>query len=323
MHYRRLGAAEAQISEIGFGAWGIGGKQWQGGEDSESLRALQKAFELGVNFVDTALAYGDGHSEQLVGKVVNQSFHRIYIATKIPPKNRIWPANPQTPISEVFPYDYIVRCTEESLRNLGVEQIYLQQYHVWTDAWTHTDEWRQAILDLKRSGKVRHFGISVTEHEPDSALQAVSSGLIDAVQVIYNIFDQSAERNLFPLCEQKKIGVLARVPLDEGALTGDINENTHFQPGEFRESYFRGDRKRQVVEHVEALKRDIGDFPGTLAELALRFCLSQRVVTSVIPGMRRLSSVENSCRATAAAGMLDNDMLAILKRHAWDRNFYQ
>ncbi len=323
MHYRKLGSTESHISEIGFGAWGIGGNQWQGGQDDESLRALARSFELGVNFVDTALAYGDGHSEQLVGKAVNESFHRIHIATKIPPKNRIWPASPQTPITEVFPYDYIIRSTEESLRNLNVEQIYLQQYHVWTDAWIHTDEWRQAIVDLKRSGKVRHFGISITEHEPDSALQAVSSGLIDSVQVIYNIFDQSAERNLFPLCEEKKVGVLARVPLDEGGLTGDITENTQFKPGEFRESYFRGDRKRQVVEHVEALKRDIGAFPGTLAELALRFCLSQHAVTSVIPGMRRISSVENSCRATAAAGVLDKDMLAILKRHSWDRNFYQ
>ncbi len=323
MHYRKLGTTEAEVSEIGFGAWGIGGgQQWQGGKDDESMRALERAFELGVNFVDTALAYGDGHSEQLVGQAVRDSFHKIYVATKIPPKNRIWPASPSTPISEVFPYDYILHCTDQSLANLGVEQIYLQQFHVWTDAWVKTEEWRRAIETLRASGKVRYFGISVSEHDPDSALEAIKTGVVSAVQVIYNIFDQSAEKNLLPLCQQNKVGVLARVPLDEGGLTGAITEQTTFPPGDFRESYFRGDRKRQLVAHVEALKRDLGDTPGTLAQTALRFCLSHKAVTSVIPGMRRVETVESSCRA-ASAGMLDTRMLAILRRHAWDRNFYE
>src|SRR5579875_3686573 len=322
MHYRKLGTTEAEVSEIGYGAWGIGGKQWQGGKDDESLRALKRSFELGVNFVDTALAYGDGHSEQLVGRALKETFHSVYVATKIPPKNRIWPASPSTPISEVFPYDYIVGCTEQSLRNLKVEQLYLQQFHVWTDAWVNTDEWRRAIEDLRQSGKVRYFGISISEHDPDSALEAIKTCAITAVQVIYNIFDQKAEQNLFPLCQKLKIGVLARVPLDEGGLTGNITEDMQFEPGEFRESYFRGDRKRQVVEHVEALKRDLRDVPGTLPEIALRFCLSNHAVTSVIPVMRRVSTVESSCRA-ASAGMLDPRTLAILKHHAWDRNFYE
>jgi aryl-alcohol dehydrogenase-like predicted oxidoreductase len=322
MHYRKLGTTEAEISEIGFGAWGIGGNQWQGGKDDESLRALRRAFELGVNFVDTALAYGEGHSERLVGDVVGKTFHRAYVATKIPPKNRVWPASPSTPIAEVFPYEYIIHSTEHSLRNLNVEQIYLQQFHVWTDAWTETEEWRRAIEDLRTSGKVRYFGVSVSEHDPDSALEIVKTGMISAVQVIYNIFDQSAEQNLFPLCQRNKIGVLARVPLDEGGLTGTITENTTFVPGEFRESYFRGDRKRELVEHVDALKRDLEGVPGTLAEIALRFCLSHPAVTTVIPGMRRVSTVESSCRA-AAAGKLDARTLAILKKHVWNRNFYQ
>jgi aryl-alcohol dehydrogenase-like predicted oxidoreductase len=322
MHYRRLGGSEANISEIGFGAWGIGGKQWLGAKDDESLRALKRSFELGVNLVDTALAYGDGHSEQLVGQALKNSFSRVYTATKIPPLNRIWPAKPATPIEQVFPYDYVIRSTEESLRNLGVEQIYLQQFHVWTDAWTATEEWRRAIQDLRKSGKVRYFGISVSEHEPDSALEAVKTGLINAVQVIYNIFDQTAETNLFPLCQQMKVGVLARVPLDEGGLSGAIDERTVFEPGEFREAYFHGDRKRQVAEHVAALERDLAGHPGTLAEIALRFCLSNKAVTSVIPGMRRVKTVESSCRA-AAAGMLDDETLAILKHHAWNRNFYR
>lgn len=322
MHYRKLGTTEAELSEIGYGAWGIGGNQWQGGKDEESLRALKRAFELGVNFVDTALAYGDGHSEQLVGRTVRESFKRIYVATKIPPKNRVWPANPQTPISEVFPYNYILESTDESLRNLRVEQIYLQQFHVWNDAWVNTEEWRRAIEELRRSGKVRFFGVSVSEHEPDTALEVVKTGAISAVQVIYNVFDQKAEQNLFPLCMQHRIGVLARVPLDEGGLTGIIREDSVFEPGEFRESYFRGDRKKEVVEHVAALKSDLNDLPGTLPEIALRFCLSHPAVTTVIPGMRRISTVESSCRA-ASAGKLDANTLAILKKHAWDRNFYQ
>jgi aryl-alcohol dehydrogenase-like predicted oxidoreductase len=322
MHYRKLGTTEAEVSEIGFGAWGIGGKQWLGATDEESLRALRRSFELGVNLVDTALAYGDGHSEQLVGNAVRGAYHRIHVATKIPPKNGIWPASPSTPIEEVFPYQYIVECTEQSLRNLKLDQIYLQQFHVWTDAWTRTEEWRRAIEDLRAGGKVRHFGISISEHDPDSALDAIRTGAISAVQVIYNIFDQSAERKLFPLCVERKVGVLARVPLDEGGLTDTIREDTTFAPGEFREAYFRGDRKRQVVEHVAALKKDLNGIPGTLPQIALRFCLSNNAVTSVIPGRRRVSTVESSCRASVA-GRLDNKTLAMLKRHAWDRNFYQ
>jgi len=322
VRYKRLGASEAEISEIGFGAWGIGGKQWLGGHDDESLKALRRAFDLGVNFVDTALAYGDGHSEKLVGQAVKETFHKIFVATKIPPKNRVWPASASTPIGDVFPYDYIIQCTEQSLKNLGLEQIYLQQFHVWTDAWTQTEEWRRAVEDLVSSGKVRFMGISISEHDPDSALEAIKTGLIDAVQVIYNIFDQTPEMNLFPLCQEKKVGVLARVPLDEGGLTGTITAETKFEPGEFRESYFRGDRKQQVVEHVAALQADLKNVPGTLAETALRFCLSNDAVTTVIPGMRRVSTVESSCR-TSASGPLDAATLAILKRHAWPRNFYQ
>ena len=321
MHYRKLGTTETELSEIGFGAWGIGGNQWQGGKDDESLRALKRSFELGVNLVDTALAYGDGHSEQLVGKAIREDYHKVYVATKVPPKDRVWPASSSKPIAEVFPRDYIVQSTEQSLRNLGVEQIYLQQLHVWTDAWVEADEWRRAFEDLRASGKVRYFGVSISEHDPDSALKVVASGLINAVQVIYNIFDQTPEAKLFPLCVEKRVGVLARVPLDEGGLTGTITEDTQFEPGEFRESYFRGDRKQQVVEHVKALEDELKDAPGTLPQIALRFCLSNKAVSSVIPGMRRAATVESSCRASSA-GMLDAKKLAILKRHAWNRNFY-
>jgi aryl-alcohol dehydrogenase-like predicted oxidoreductase len=320
MRYRKLGRTNFEVSDIGYGAWGIGGKQWLGGTDDESVLALRRAIELGVNLIDTALAYGDGHSEQLVGRVVRETGHKIYVATKVPPKDRIWPARAGSDIQDVFPYGYIMRCAEESLRNLGIPAIDLLQLHVWTSEWLPKDEWRRAFEDLKRSGKVLAVGISITEHDPDSAIGAIRTGLIDAVQVIYNIFDRTPERQLFPLAIEENIGVLARVPLDEGALTGRITEDTTFPPGDFRDFYFRGDRKKEVVEHVKALRQELGD-GANLADIALRFCLSHPAVSSVIPGMRTRSHVESNS-ALSDQGPLSAETMAILKRHAWDRNYY-
>jgi len=321
MKYRKLGRTNFEISEMGYGAWGIGGTQWLGGTDDESLAALRRAIELGLNFIDTALAYGAGHSEQLVGRVVREAGHRIYVATKVPPKNQLWPARPGIGIEQVFPYDYILRSTERSLKNLGVETIDLQQLHVWNPEWIARDEWRRALEELKRSGKVRAVGISINDHQPDSALEIIETGLIDTVQVIYNIFDQSPERSLFPLAIARDIGVIARVPLDEGSLTGKINEHTRFPPGDFREEYFQGDRKKQVREHVESLLRDLGVDAASLPSIALRFCLSHPAVSTVIPGMRSLRNAEANCEAPDK-GALSPETLAALRRHAWDRNFY-
>jgi len=322
MKYRKLGRTNFEISEMGYGAWGIGGTQWLGGTDDESLAALRRAIELGLNFIDTALAYGAGHSEQLVGRVLREAGHRIYVATKVPPKNQLWPARPGIGIEQAFPYDYILRSTEHSLKNLGVETIDLQQLHVWNPEWIARDEWRRALEELKRSGKVRAVGISINDHQPDSALEIIETGLIDTVQAIYNIFDQSPERNLFPLAIARDIGVIARVPLDEGSLTGKIDEHTRFAPGDFREGYFQGDRKRQVREHVESLLRDLGVDAAGLPEIALRFCLSHPAVSTVIPGMRSLRNAEANC-AVSDKGALPQETLAVLRRHAWDRNFYE
>jgi len=321
MQYRKLGKTNYQVSAMGYGAWGIGGKQWLGGSDDESIAALRRAIELGLNFIDTALAYGDGHSEQLVGHVVRETGSRIYVATKVPPMNMLWPSRPGIGIEQVFPYDYIIRCTEQSLRNLGVETIDLQQLHAWSPEWVARDEWRRAFEDLKRSGKVRAAGISINSHEPDSALEIIETGLIDTVQVIYNIFDQSPERKLFPLAIERNIGVLARVPLDEGALSGAIDEHTAFEPEDFRNHYFRGDRKKQVREHVEPLQRDLGPAAGKLPDIALRFCLSHPAVSTVIPGMRSVRHAESNC-ALPDQGPLPQEMREMLRRHAWDRNFY-
>jgi len=321
MRYRKLGKTSFELSEIGYGAWGIGGMEWLGGNDDESLRALHTAIEHGLNFIDTALAYGEGHSEQLVGQVVRKAGRPIVVATKVPPKNQLWPARPGIGIDQVFPYDYIIECAGKSLRNLGVDTIDLLQLHVWNPEWIGRDDWRRAAEDLKRSGKIRAFGVSINDHQPDSALELIRTGMVDSVQVIYNIFDQSPERALFPLCQELHVGVLARVPLDEGALTGAITPRTTFELGDFRESYFAGARKQQVVEHVDALRRDLAGVDGTLPEIALRFCISHPAVTSVIPGMRQVKNALANC-AVPDKGPLDERTLATLRRHAWEKNFY-
>jgi aryl-alcohol dehydrogenase-like predicted oxidoreductase len=321
MRYRKLGRTGFQISETGYGAWGIGGTEWLGGDDQQSLEALRHAIELGLNFIDTALAYGGGHSEQLVGKVVRETKHKLFVASKVPPKNQLWPARPGIPIGDVFPYDYIMTSTERSLKNLGLDTIDVQQLHVWNPEWIHRDDWKRAFEDIKRSGKAQAVGISINDHQPDSAIEIINSGLIDTVQVIYNIFDQSPEKRLFPLSMERNIGVIARVPLDEGALTGRINQFTEFEANDFRAEYFKGDRKKQVAEHVAAIERDLGIQDGAMPEAALRFCLSHPAVSSVIPGMRSRANVDFNC-SIPGKGPLPEKVLAILKRHAWERNFY-
>ncbi len=322
MKYRKLGRTGLEVSEIGYGAWGISGKQWIGATDDGSLAALRKAIDSGLNFIDTALAYGDGKSEELVGQAVKASGGNVYIATKVPPMNRVWPARPDSTIEEVFPYQYIIDSTDTSLRNLGVETIDLQQLHVWNPAWVERDEWRRAFETLRAAGKVRYFGVSINDHQPETGVGIIETGLIDTVQVIYNVFDQTPEKELFPVCLARNIGVLARVPFDEGSLTGRINSATVFPEGDFRNHYFRGDRKKQVEERVVAILRDLGLSEVTdMPAVAMRFCLSHMAVSTVIPGMRSISSVESNVKSSDL-GVLSAETLAVLHRHAWDRNFY-
>jgi aryl-alcohol dehydrogenase-like predicted oxidoreductase len=323
MRTRMLGKTGWMVSEVGYGAWGIGGQQWRGATDDESVQALRRALEVGLNFIDTALAYGEGHSERLVGQVLRETSTQAWVATKIPPKNRRWPALPGVGIDSVFPFRYAVESTETSLKNLGVDTIDLQQFHVWNPEWAGSDEWRRTVDYLKRSGKIRHFGVSLGEHDPDSGLELVRSGLVDTIQVIYNIFDQSPESTLFPLTSATNIGILARVPLDEGALTGAITPETQFDPHDFRAFYFRGDRKQQVSERVAALSADLKKegLDAPLAETAIRFCLAHPAVSTVIPGMRKVRNVEANC-AASDKGPLSAGALEVLRRHQWDRNFY-
>jgi aryl-alcohol dehydrogenase-like predicted oxidoreductase len=322
MNLRPLGTTGLQVSEVGYGAWGIGQSMWIGAEDEESLRALNRAIDLGLNFIDTALAYGDGHSEQLVGRTVRERSETVYVATKIPPKNRRWPGSGDDRAEQAFPGDHIRSATEQSLRNLGLDAIDVQQFHVWHDNWLEQGDWLETVQALKQEGKIRHFGVSINDHEPETALRLVRSGNVDTVQVIHNIFDQSPEDELFPAVKEHGVGVLARVPFDEGGLTGSITPDTEFPKGDFRASYFQGDRKRQVADRVQAIVDDLGIAPDATAETALRYVLSSDAVSTVIPGMRSIRNVERNCAAGDGRG-LPPEQVERLHAHRWVRNFYR
>jgi aryl-alcohol dehydrogenase-like predicted oxidoreductase len=322
MNQRTFGRTGMTVSEIGYGAWGIGKSMWLGAEDEASLRALNRAVDLGVTMIDTALAYGDGHSEQLVGQVVRERDEPIVVATKIPPKNMTWPAPSGIDPDEAFPADYVRSCTERSLRNLGLDTIDVQQFHVWSDDWVGRGSWLDGIEALKSEGKIRAFGVSINDHQPANALKLIESGDVDTVQVIYNVFDQSPEDELLPACEQHGVGVLARVPFDEGSLTGTIGPDTEFPDGDFRNHYFRGDRKQQVAERVQAILDDLGIEREQLPEVALRYILSHPAVSTVIPGMRTVRNVERNAAVGDGNGLPD-DQAAKLKRHRWERDFYR
>jgi aryl-alcohol dehydrogenase-like predicted oxidoreductase len=321
MRYRKLGRTGIEISEIGYGAWGIGGAQWGGADDDASIQALHRAIDLGVNFIDTALAYGEGRSERLVGRVVRERSETVHVATKVPPKNRIWPAEEGAPVEEVFPPGYVRECAEQSLANLGMDVVDLLQLHVWNDDWADSGELLDEVDELRSAGKIRFFGISINDHQPSNGLRLVESGAVDTVQVIYNVFDQSPEDELFPACRERGVGVIARVPLDEGGLTGRIDADTEFAGDDFRAHYFQGDRKREVHERTSAIAADLGISDDQIAETALRFVLSEPAVSTVIPGMRSLRNVERNV-AVSDGSALPEDRREKLRAHRWVRNFY-
>jgi aryl-alcohol dehydrogenase-like predicted oxidoreductase len=321
MRYRTLGRTGLEVSELGYGAWGIGQTMWIGASDDESLQALRRAIELGVTFIDTALGYGNGHSEELVGRTVRESSETVHVSTKMPPKNMQWPARAGVRAEEAFPADWVVECTERSLRNLGLETIDVQQMHVWSDEWVGQGDWLEAVERLKRDGKIRFFGVSINDHEPANAIELVRSGVVDTVQVIYNVFDQSPEDELFAAVQEANVGVIVRVPFDEGSLTGRITPDTEFPDGDFRNNYFRDDRKVEVWDRVQAIARGLAIATPELPEHALRFCLSHPAVSTVIPGMRTVRNVESNAAAVENGPLPERD-LETLREHRWVRNFY-
>jgi aryl-alcohol dehydrogenase-like predicted oxidoreductase len=291
------------ISEIGYGMWGMGG--WTGSDDEESARALDRAVELGCNVFDTAWAYGSGHSERLLGALLRRHHGtRLFAATKVPPKNLRWPGSPATPADDVFPFAHIVEYTRASAANLGVSRIDLQQLHVWDDTWTDADGWKRAAETLKREGLITAFGISVNRWQPENVLRALDTGLVDSVQVVYNIFDQAPEDVLFPACERLSVAVIARVPFDEGSLTGTLTPNARWPEGDWRNTYFAEPSLSQTLQRVDGVRAVANDAGIGLPELALQFILAHPAVTTTIPGMRRRSHVESNL-AVASAPPLD------------------
>jgi len=316
MRYRAFGRTRWQVSEIGYGMWGMGG--WTGSDDAESMTSLQTAVELGVNVFDTAWAYGEGHSERLLGRLIKANpGKKLFAATKIPPKNFRWPARADDRLDDVFPPAHIRAYTEHSLANLGVDAIDVMQFHVWHDAWAPDRRWQKEAQRLKDEGLVRAWGISVNRWEPTNAIAALQTGLIDAVQVIYNIFDQNPEDELFPFCQEHDIAVIARVPFDEGSLTGTLTRDSRWPEGDWRNRYFTRENLVPTLERVEALKRVVPS-GMTLPDLALRFILQNPVVSTVIPGMRTPRHVTANA-AVSDGTLLPADLMAELRRHRWVR----
>jgi aryl-alcohol dehydrogenase-like predicted oxidoreductase len=318
MRYRRFGRLNWQVSEIGYGMWGMGG--WTGSDDNESRRSLDRAVELGCNFFDTAFAYGMGHSEKLLGELLKRHADtRLLVATKVPPKNWRWPGRAETPVSDVFPAEHIIEMTEKSLVNIGVGRLDLQQLHVWSDAWADDPGWQRAAEELKRRDLVTGFGLSVNRWEPANVLKALRTGLVDSVQVVYNIFDQNPEDELFPACRELDIAIIARVPFDEGSLTGTLTPASTWPEGDFRNIYFTAPNLADTVERVERLQMLVPTGMD-LPEMALRFILANADVSTVIPGMRKTRHVERNLAASDGEP-LPARLIEALRAHRWDRSY--
>ncbi|HKD79984.1 MAG TPA: aldo/keto reductase [Candidatus Angelobacter sp.] len=305
-----------KVSEIGYGMWGMAG--WSGSDDAESMSALHRSVELGYNFFDTAWAYGEGKSERMLGDLLRQHKQtRLYAATKIPPKNLRWTGLANTAIEDVFPSQHIRDYTYRSLENIGIEAIDLQQFHAWSDDWVRDEHWQRSVTDLKAEGVVRHFGISVNRWEPTNVLRTLETGLIDSVQVVYNIFDQAPEDQLFQACQQKGIGVIARVPFDEGSLTGMLRSDTIWPKGDFRNVYFTAENLRETLARVEAV-RALVPVDSDLPDMSLRFILRHPAVSTIIPGMRRIRHVEKNALASDGKA-LPAAVYDALRTHRWNR----
>jgi aryl-alcohol dehydrogenase-like predicted oxidoreductase len=323
MKYRRFGRTGWQVSEMGYGMWGMA--SWSDSSDEESLRSLQAAVDLGVNFFDTAYAYGQGHSEGLLGQTVKANPEkRLYTASKIPPKTLQWPAPPDSTLAQSFPPDHVEEYVHRSLENADLQQFDLMQFHTWNDEWIRDDRWFYKLDDLRSQKLINALGISINRWEPWNGLRAVRTGQIDAVQVIYNIFDQNPEDELFPACRENDVAVIARVPFDEGTLTGTLTKDSKWPEGDWRNTYFVPENLIPAVEKAEEIKKLLDEWNRergtriTMPELALRFILSNPDVSTIIPGMRKLHHVEANV-AASDAGPLPGELYEKLRRFRWVR----
>jgi len=320
MRYNSFSSNKSDWSSIGYGMWGLAG--WTGNDDDQNFASLKLAVENGVNFFDTAWAYGAGKSEQILGKLLREFPERkIFAASKIPPKNQKWPALDEYSIQEVFPKSHILEYTKKTIENLGIQRIDLLQFHVWNDNWFNSRDWQEAIIQLKDEGLVSSFGISVNRFEPSNVLKTLETGFIDSVQVVYNLFDQSPEDQLFPYCLKNNIAIIARVPFDEGSLTGTLSMETKFPEGDWRNLYFNKQNLEATLPRVEAIKADLPE-KMELPELALRYILKHPAVTTVIPGMRKRQHVLSNVKAGEGVPLSDG-LYQKLKSHRWNRTSAQ
>jgi len=322
MEYTILGKTNLRISRIGFGGWGIGGgapvlrwKDMWKADDKLSKQSLLNAYENGINFFDTALIYADGHSERLIRNTLGNT--NIIIATKVPPLDGHWPAKNKD-MNKVFPIDYIIKKARESYENLGKKTIDLLQLHVWMDDWFESKNWREAFAILKKEGIIKFVGISINDHDPDSALKIVGSGEIDTIQVIYNIFDQSPQDKLLPLARKNNIGIIARVPLDEGSLSGTFTHKTTFN--DWRKDYFTSDRLKITIDKVSGIKNKLVNEKRTMSQIALKFCLLKNGADVVIVGMRNSNHVTENVKSVDVS--FTKEELDYLVKQRWIRNFY-
>ncbi len=316
MKTREFGKTNWLISELGYGMWGL--VDWSGSDQNEVEKSLEMSVELGCNFFDTAWGYGEGRSEQILGKLLRRhSDKKLYGASKIPPKNFKWPSKAGFQLKDCFPASHIIEYTEKSLKNLNVDQIDLQQFHVWEDAWSDQDEWKSAIEKLTKEGKVAHWGVSVNRWEPNNCLKTIETGMISSVQVIYNIYDQNPEDELFPLCKKMDVGIIARVPFDEGSLTGLLTYDTIFPADDWRSTYFVPENLTSSVDHANALKPIIPEGMD-MPEMALRFILSNPDVGTIIPGMRKIKHVQSNISCSDGQG-LPKAKIDELRNHRWER----
>lgn len=320
MEYRVFGRLGWMISEIGHGTWGMGGGEhgWTGSDNKEAIEGLDFSISLGCNFIDTAWIYGRGNSEVLVGKALkNNKDKKIYVATKVPPKDMNWPAKSNSKILDVYPNNHIEEYVSRSLENLDLQTIDLLQFHVWQDSWSKDDNWKIAVENLKRKGYIKAIGISINTWEPTNVLETLKTDLIDSVQVIYNIFEQAPEDVLIPYCNTNKIAVIARVPFDEGSLIGNLTLESKWPDGDWRNSYFVKENLEQTIPRLEKLKNLLPKGKA-LSDIALRFVLSNESVSTVIPGMRKKTHIQNNINLSGNYN-IDINLFRELKKNRWDR----
>ena len=320
MNSRTFGKTNVKISDIGFGAWAIGGG-WGPQADDESVNALNAAIDLGVTFIDTAAGYGDGRSEKIIAKVLDERKLRdkIFVATKTPPQsNGPWPPSPYCRWQDRFSEKYLRENVEERLTNLKSDHLDLLQLHTWTRAWNDDPQPLLILKKLQKEGKTRFIGVSTPEQDQNCVIQLMRDGMIDAVQVIYNIFDQEPAAQLLPAAKKANVGIIVRVAFDEGSLTGKFNSQTKFAEGDFRNNYFAGDRLERSIRRVDDVRKDLDGSGYTLPQAALRFALDHPAVSTVIPGIRNVSQAQLNC-AVSDMKPLPEKLVEKLRKHNWRR----